>query len=252
MTTAYLYIKTHNVTGLKYFGVTVRDPMKYRGSGKDWLRHLREHGYNISTEIYAQFDPDIQGNELRESALLFSAEHDIVDSKEWANLILEGGSLDGFREIIRAGKNLYGHNGEPGFGGENLITGNVLMDVLKNRGTYEEYRRMMSTKMKEYIAKHGNPFQGKTHSVETKRRIGKKSAIHQAGEKNSQYGTMWVYNAVLMVSKRVPRFFLLEDGWKKGRVIDFSLLRPCKGCGDLFHRERASYCTSECKASSKN
>lgn len=36
----HLYVKIHNVTGLKYFGKTTKDPFKYRGSGKYWLAHL--------------------------------------------------------------------------------------------------------------------------------------------------------------------------------------------------------------------
>lgn len=45
-----LYIKTHNKTGLKYFGKTTsNDPYKYKGSGSYWLDHLKvkENGYFI-------------------------------------------------------------------------------------------------------------------------------------------------------------------------------------------------------------
>ena len=46
----YLYVKTHNITGLKYFGKTTNDPYTYYGSGKYWLLHLKKHGYNISCQ----------------------------------------------------------------------------------------------------------------------------------------------------------------------------------------------------------
>lgn len=37
-----LYIKIHNVTGLKYFGKTTKNnPEKYTGSGKHWKRHIK-------------------------------------------------------------------------------------------------------------------------------------------------------------------------------------------------------------------
>lgn len=39
----HLYIKTHNTTGLKYFGKTTKDPYKYLGSGKHWRAHLKIH-----------------------------------------------------------------------------------------------------------------------------------------------------------------------------------------------------------------
>lgn len=48
----YLYVKTHNVTGLKYLGKTTKqDPHKYSGSGKHWMRHLKVHGYDCTTTI---------------------------------------------------------------------------------------------------------------------------------------------------------------------------------------------------------
>lgn len=85
-----LYIKTHNITGLKYFGTTTAvDPAKYNGSGKYWIRHLRKHGNDVSTIIYKQYDCVCE--ELIIDALAFSEENNIVNSNEWANLIPENG-----------------------------------------------------------------------------------------------------------------------------------------------------------------
>lgn len=87
-----LYIKTHNKTGLKYFGKTTKkDVFKYKGSGEYWLKHLKKHGFDISTEIIGCFS-DV--NECKKFALEFSTKHNIVESKEWANLRMENG-LDG-------------------------------------------------------------------------------------------------------------------------------------------------------------
>lgn len=85
----YLYIKTHNVTGLKYFGKTTKDPYKYHGSGHYWKRHLRKYGNDINTEIYGIYD-DLSS--LSEASIKFSIENNIVESNEWANLIIETGS----------------------------------------------------------------------------------------------------------------------------------------------------------------
>jgi len=84
----YLYIKTHNKTGLKYFGKTTNDPHRYYGSGKYWLSHLRKHGYDISTEIIGYYTSK---EECQNAAENFSIINNIVESKEWANLILENG-----------------------------------------------------------------------------------------------------------------------------------------------------------------
>jgi hypothetical protein len=86
----YLYIKTHNKTGLKYFGKTVLDPYSYYGSGKYWKNHLKKYGYDITTEIYGYYTDK---NKCIEDAIKFSKENNIVESKEWANLMIE--SLDG-------------------------------------------------------------------------------------------------------------------------------------------------------------
>jgi hypothetical protein len=86
----YLYIKTHNTTKLKYFGKTIYDPFKYKGSGSYWTRHIKKHGYNISTEILGLYYD-------KETCLLaakeFSINNNIVESPEWANLRIE--ELDG-------------------------------------------------------------------------------------------------------------------------------------------------------------
>lgn len=87
----YLYVKTHNVTGLKYFGKTTKDPKKYRGSGKYWLRHIAKHGNDVTTEIVGYF---VDKSQCKEAALKFSADHKICESSGWANMIVENG-LDG-------------------------------------------------------------------------------------------------------------------------------------------------------------
>jgi hypothetical protein len=86
----YLYVKQHTITGLKYFGVTSkRNPFKYKGSGKYWLRHIYKHGVNYidTVEIWG-FDSQ---ETCTEFALAFSQKHNIAESSEWANLIPEKG-----------------------------------------------------------------------------------------------------------------------------------------------------------------
>lgn len=89
----YLYVKTHNQTGLKYFGKTTqKDPFKYKGSGKYWKRHLKIHGNDVSTEIIGYYT---NVDECRYKALSFSKDNNIIDSKEWANFREEDGLLGG-------------------------------------------------------------------------------------------------------------------------------------------------------------
>jgi hypothetical protein len=92
----YLYIKTHSITGLKYFGKTTKsDPSKYTGSGDYWLKHINVHGNHLHTEILGFFtDKD----ECIRAATEFSINNNIVESKEWANFKIENG-LDGGSDI---------------------------------------------------------------------------------------------------------------------------------------------------------
>jgi len=87
----YLYIKTHNKTGLKYFGKTVQDPFIYEGSGYHWRFHIAAHGYDVTTELLNDGNPYENENEFKTAALEFSIKNNIVESKEWANLRLETG-----------------------------------------------------------------------------------------------------------------------------------------------------------------
>lgn len=85
----YLYVKTHQVTGLKYLGqTTASNPHLYPGSGLYWKRHLEKYGNNFSTEIIQECQTE---EELREFGIYYSNLWNVVESKEWANLKEEAG-----------------------------------------------------------------------------------------------------------------------------------------------------------------
>jgi hypothetical protein len=107
----YLYIKKHKTTGLLYFGKTVQNPMKYKGSGVYWRNHLRKHGNDVSTIWYELFtDKDL----LSDFADLFTEFNNIVKAvnvfgkKTWANELpengLQGGQNAGMPSPLRGKK----------------------------------------------------------------------------------------------------------------------------------------------------
>jgi len=95
MSTTYLYVKQHLVTGLKYFGKTNKNPFRYFGSGTYWTRHIKKYGKeHIRTlEIWGFDNPSL----CNEFASKFSEENNIVESAEWANLCPENGTDGGYR-----------------------------------------------------------------------------------------------------------------------------------------------------------
>ena len=64
-------------------------------------------------------------------------------------------------------------------------------------------------------------FSGKKHNVESKKKIGEKNSINQKGEKNSRFGTMWIYNNDLKINKTIKKNDPIPDGWVKGRKMIF-------------------------------
>lgn len=84
----YLYLKTHNKTGLKYLGKTHRDPFKYKGSGVRWLKHLKVHGNDVKTEILKECSDK---NEVIFWGEYYSDLWNVVESNDFANLQRETG-----------------------------------------------------------------------------------------------------------------------------------------------------------------
>ena len=95
----YLYVKTHQKTGLKYLGQTrAIDPHKYTGSGVYWLSHLKVHGFDYTTEILHECTSK---EELNEIGLYYSKLWNIVESNEWANLKEECGDGGRQTDVVR-------------------------------------------------------------------------------------------------------------------------------------------------------
>lgn len=129
----YLYIKTHNSSGLKYFGKTTQDPFIYVGSGTRWKHHLEKYGYDVSTELLNNNNPYLDENELIKDAISFSITNNIVKSKDWANIRIEcgdGGDTSMCDNYIKgmAARNMSGPN-NPMWGKSSYMKGKTYEDL---------------------------------------------------------------------------------------------------------------------------
>lgn len=98
-----------------------------------------------------------------------------------------------------------------------------LRNKIKNDENFSNtYYTKVSNNMKLYFIEHDGNFKNKKHTDEAKQKIGKANAIHQHGNKNSQYGKCWIYNENLKQNKSIKKIDLqlwLDLGWIKGRKI---------------------------------
>lgn len=94
-----------------------------------------------------------------------------------------------------------------------------LAKKLKEDVEYKKYfSKKVSEGVKAFYDKGGKPsFEGRKHSEETKEKMKKSHNGKQKGEKNSQFGTIWIHNLETNQSKKIKRNDIIPNGWLKGR-----------------------------------
>lgn len=105
-----LLIKQHKITKLKYFCKSTReDYIDYLGSGVEWRNHLKQFGNFVDTLWVSDVFTDKIA--LKEFAVNFSLDNNIVDSCDWANKIIEtgigGGGKSGTKQYFDPIQNKY-------------------------------------------------------------------------------------------------------------------------------------------------
>lgn len=208
-----LYIKQHSITGLKYFGKTISaNPYKYLGSGTRWLNHIRKHGTKFVETIWVS-EPYTNAKLIEEAALKFSIENDIVKSAEWANLKPEDG-LDGRYNVYNFSKEglekcrqcgIYTRDNKLGL--FSLTKEERRVNILKTQNTMLE----------KYGVKSPFSFLNKDPEFQAKRKEKFAKIGYQQGEKNSQFGMMWITNGIK--STKIKKEDIIPDGWRKGRIM---------------------------------
>jgi len=194
----------------------------YMGSGTYLKRAQRKYGIeNFSKEILFDF---ISENEMMEKELELVNE-EFVTNKQTYNLTLGGnyGSWLNFASeedkisFARAGAIANNKNGG------NIKASKAHHDLLKTDIVYRE------NWLKKLIdgCKVADTWTDRKHTDLTKSRMKEthKNNKHAQGEKNSQYGTCWIYSLEHKKSSKIKLVDLdiwLNLGWVKGRKLKFN------------------------------
>jgi len=202
-----IYKITNKLDGKIYIGVhkTTNLDDEYMGSGKYLKRSQEKYGIeNFEKEILEVFDNPEAMFEME--AKLVNPE--FVERKDTYNLI-EGG-YDGFRYI-----NAQGLNNKVN---QNLKGSAKHQELLKSDLDYRN--RWYSNCRNNFVC----GFEGKKHTEETKRKMSEAKQGTVDGEKNPNYGNIWIYSDREKISKLIKQEEFIEwesAGWMKGRKIKF-------------------------------
>jgi hypothetical protein len=212
-----VYKITNNTNGKIYIGVHKTKDINdgYMGSGK-YIKHaIGKYGIdNFTKDILQVFDNSDQMYELERELVT----EDFIRRNDTYN-IKEGGH-GGFDYVNSSGFNRYCRKNNPRVLSSLKKASDAFHKKLREDNEFkQQYSKTISDiKKKEYSNKPGTFF-GKTHSDEAKRKIGMLSSISQSGEKNSQYGTMWIHNAELNKNIKIQKNSPIPEGWVKGRKL---------------------------------
>jgi hypothetical protein len=200
----YLYKTTNLKNGKFYVGMHSSNDLEdgYLGSGLRIRRSIKKYGKeNFKFEILEFFD---------NKEKLSEAERNLVNKdfiKEPLCMNLKEGGSGGFTK-------------------ENSLKGTLAMN--KKNWSDPEFRKRNSNRMKvqnkqlfELGILKAPDWTGKTHTAESIQLMSEKAQL-RVGDKNSQFGTCWIYND--KESKKIKKEELnshLSNGWIKGRKMQW-------------------------------
>jgi hypothetical protein len=184
----------------------------YIGSGQRLWKSIKKHGRDKHTKEILEFLEDRSSLKKREAELV---NKDTLKDLMCMNLQTGGGGgFSGETHLFNFIKN-----------GENTR--------FSERWKDPEFKKNKSIEAKERykilkaLGKFGNfhyDWTGRKHRPETKIKVGKANSINQLGQRNSQFGTMFIYSDSLKLSKRIKKSNLeneLIGDWKIGRKMKF-------------------------------
>jgi len=213
----YTIYKTTNLINNKiYIGChkTENPNDDYLGSGKNLRRAIQKYGIeNFKKEVLFIFDDESQ---------MFAKEKELVTEKfcesEDTYNICPGGQ-GGWGYVNSNNLNLATSKAERLKSLEKAQ--NIFIEKLNSDLVFKEslIKKTKETIKRKYEEGFINPFKGKKHTEESKQYISSIMKEKQKGEKNSQYGTMWITNR--SENRKIKKIDNIPEGWYKGRVAEY-------------------------------
>ena len=201
-----IYKITNKLNGKIYVGKHQTKDLNdgYMGSGKLLRRAIAKYGIeNFKKEILFQFDSETEMNS--KEAELVTEEFCL---REDTYNLCEGGH-GGFGYINRTGLRTKGHDDDT-YKKISLALKNKPKEFHNNPNRIEAVKKLHSEGKVKY-----NNFEGKLHTEETKQKM---RTPKNQGDKNSQFGTMWITNG--KENKKIKKDIdIMPEGWYKGRAI---------------------------------
>jgi len=208
-----IYKITNKINGKFYIGAhkTSDKDDDYMGSGKALNAAFRKYGIeNFKKDILECFETAEE---------MFAKEKKLVNDefllrKDVYNLRMGGfGGFDyiNSKKLNNNNKDLKTLQKAGLWHKERLLTDEVYREQHRQRNS-KKFKKLHN----EGKFKYDN-FTGKIHKESSKKLIGAKNSMHQAGEGNSQYGTMWITNGIDNI--KIKKESTIPDGWRKGRFL---------------------------------
>lgn len=198
----YFYCIENKLNGKFYYGIHKTDSLEddYMGSGKIIKLAIKKYGKdNFNKKIIILF------NTYEE---VLNYEKNIIND----NLLKDPSCYN----LKKGGVGGLGNNGK----GKEWYK-NHCSEAGKNCMKNSDYRNSVIKRQKENwknIATHLG-FKNKKHTIEAKKNIGEKNSLLQKGEKNSQFGTIWITDGI--INKKIKKDELnlwISRNWKRGRI----------------------------------
>ena len=211
----YLYQITNNVNGKIYVGVHRTKSLDdgYMGSGKVIKHAMEKYGAENFTKVILEF--------FENAELMYAREKEVVNDE----FLLREDVYN-----LRRG----GNGGFDYINSLELPRLTLIDPVLRAKGDHRRMQRIKEhghTEKEKIAAKRRgqiqsekwasgeaiHPWSGRSHSSMSKEKISDSMKGKQVGEKNSQFGSMWINNG--KEAKKIKNTDAIPDGWRRGRKI---------------------------------